>query len=175
MDFSGVIENVYENQGKVYMVTRLDKNLLTEKEIEDAKQKRTKIKILKDGQGRTLQQNALMWKIISDIDEGVNGIPTEDGRREIYTMGIEQLGVEYEDFLILSHAVDFFKKNFRRCRIIDYIDDRVLLRCFTGSSKFNKKQMGELIDWFIRFAARLEIPILDYQDEWEVLFGQAVS
>lgn len=47
MDFSGIIENVYENQGKLYMVTRLDKNLLTEKEIEDSKQKKNKNKNIK--------------------------------------------------------------------------------------------------------------------------------
>lgn len=171
MDYSGVVKSFEEVQGELVMRISLDKSNITKDDIDNSTGKRTRIKVLKDGQGRTLRQNNLMWKIISEIDKGMNGVESEDGRWEIYTLGIEMLGVEYQDFQITEKALDFFKKNFRRCRVIQENGDKMIIRCYTGSSKFNKQQMGELIDWFINYASKLRIPVMQYRDEWEMLFG----
>ena len=84
MDYSGVVKSFEEVQGELVMRISLDKSNITKDDIENSTGKRTRIKVLKDGQGRTLRQNNLMWKIISEIDQGMNGIATEDGRWEIY-------------------------------------------------------------------------------------------
>ena len=171
MDLRGKIENIsYGLYGEPLLTIKLDRTARTN-EIVDYNQELVKLKLTKAGTSRTLQQNNLLWGIIADIDRGLNGIPTEIGRMDIYTTGIENLGVEYEDYKLPAKSVEIVRKGFRKCRVIEEYGEDVILRCFTGSSKFNKKQMGELIDWFIRYAAKMQIPIRDYMDEWQGLFG----
>lgn len=129
-----------------------------------------KIKLNEQGSNRTVYQNNLMWGIIAEIDKAENGIPSEDGRWDIYTLGIENMGIEYEDYLIPQKALKAIKKGYRATRVLENYRDDVLVRCFIGSSRFNKKQMGELIDYFLDWAAQLEIPLYDYRTQYNELF-----
>lgn len=134
------------------------------------KDEKLKIKISRQGSHRTLYQNNLMWGIIAEIDRVENGIPSEDGRWDIYTLGIENMGIEYEDYLIPKEALKAIRKGFRATRVVEEYEDKYQVRCFIGSSRFNKKQMGELIDYFLRYAQELEIPLIDYRAEYNRLF-----
>ena len=172
MDLRGNIQDIsFSMTGEPLITFKLDRTARTNEIFEYDKEQALKLKITKTGNHRTVRQNNLMWAILTDIDKGLNGHPTENGRWEIYTMGIEELGVEYEDVKVEIKAVEVFKTQFRKCRVIEEYRDYVILRCFIGSSKFNKKQMGELIDWFIRYASKMQIPIIDYRNEWESMFG----
>ena len=172
MDLRGNIHEIYYSAtGEPLVTFKLNRTANTNDILNYEKEQPLNLKISKAGNSRTLRQNRLMWKIINDIDRGLNGYQTESGRWDIYTTGIEELGVEYEDYKIPVKSVEIFKKSFRKCRVIEEYGEDVILRCFVGSSKFNKKQMGELIDWFIRYAAELQIPIMKYQDEWNELYG----
>lgn len=172
MDLRGTIQDIsFSFTGEPLVTFKLNRTAATNEILDYDKEQPLKLKISKAGNSRTLRQNNLMWKIINDIDNGLNGYQTESGRWDIYTTGIEELGVEYEDYKIPAKSVEIFKKSFRKCRVIEEYGEEVILRCFTGSSKFNKKQMGELIDWFIRYAAELQIPIIDYRNEWNDLYG----
>lgn len=172
MDLRGTIQDIsFSFIGEPLITFKLNRTAATNEILDYDKEQPLKLKISKAGNSRTLRQNNLMWKIINDIDNGLNGYQTESGRWDIYTTGIEELGVEYEDYKIPAKSVEIFKKSFRKCRVIEEYGEEVILRCFTGSSKFNKKQMGELIDWFIRYAAELQIPIIDYRNEWNDLYG----
>lgn len=172
MDLRGNIQEItYSATGEPLATFKLDRTARTNDFLDYEIGQQVKIKITKAGDSRTLRQNNLLWGIIGDIDKGLNGIPSEAGRWDIYTTGIEELGVEYEDYKVPAKSVQIFKKSFRKCRVIEEYGEEVILRCFTGSSKFNKKQMGELIDWFIRYAAELQIPIIDYRNEWNDLYG----
>ena len=172
MDLRGTIQDVsFSFIGEPLITFKLNRTAATNEILDYDKEQPLKLKISKAGNSRTLRQNNLMWKIINDIDNGLNGYQTESGRWDIYTTGIEELGVEYEDYKIPAKSVEIFKKSFRKCRVIEEYGENVILRCFVGSSKFNKKQMGELIDWFIRYAAELQIPTLKYKAEWNSLYG----
>lgn len=85
-------------------------------------------------------------------------------------MGLEQQGVEYEDIEALNATVPFIIEGYRKARILEINEKTTIIRCFTGSSKFNKKEFGELIDWFIRFCHQLQIPTMQYKNEWEGLY-----
>lgn len=161
----------YDDNGKLLATFEIDRvqdvNELIKVEIgEDLA-----LKVSKKGKHRSTEQNSLMWAIIAEIVKHESGIVTEDGRWEMYTYGIESQGVEYEDLYIPKGSLKTIKKAFRACRVIEEYDTNVWVRCFTGSSKFNKKQMGELIDWFLRYASNLNIPLIDYRAEYEELFN----
>ena len=55
---------------------------------------------------RTLDQNNLLWAIISDIDKKINGIPSELTRWELYVAGIEEAGVEFQDIQIPKNSLN---------------------------------------------------------------------
>lgn len=128
------------------------------------------IKISNARKSRTLEQNNLLWAIIGDIDKKINGLPSEESRWQLYIQGIEEVGAEYEDILIPSKSLNIFKSAFRAYKVLEKKDNQILLRCFVGSSKFDTKQMGDLIDYFIKMASEAGVTIIDYRAEYERLF-----
>lgn len=126
---------------------------------------------IKKGGSRSILQNNLMWAIITDICKVMYGRITEENRWEVYTYGIEQAGVEYEDYEVKREAIKIMQRGCRASRIIEEYEDTVIIRCFTGSSRFNKKEMGELIDWFLDYAAKSNIPIIDYRTQYLEIYG----
>ena len=172
MELRGEIKGIsYNLEGKPLITLEIDRMADVDKISDLDKNERLKIKITKQGTNRTTYQNNLMWGIIADIDKAQNGIPSEDGRWDIYTYGIEFMGIEYEDYLIPKEALKAIKKGFRATRVIDDLGEQLQVRCFVGSSRFNKSQMGELIEYFISYAYELGIMLNDYRDEYNNLFG----
>lgn len=171
MKLKGRLKNInYSKEGKPQITLELERyldvNSINDIEEEDL----LNIKITNARKSRTLDQNNLLWAIISDIDKKINGIPSEESRWQIYVQGIEEVGAEYEDIVIPSKSFEMFKNAFRAYKILDQRGDQILMRCFIGSSKFDTKQMGELIDFFIKRASELGITILDYRMEYMNLF-----
>lgn len=171
MELRGEIKGLsYNLEGKPLITFEIDRMADINRLTELNQNERLKLKITKQGTNRTIYQNNLMWGIIAEIDRVENGIPSEDGRWDIYTYGIEYMGIEYEDYLIPKEALKAIKKGFRATRVIEEYEDKYRVRCFVGSSRFNKKQMGELIDYFIRYAGELNILLADYRNQYEELF-----
>ena len=172
MELRGEIKGIsYNLEGKPLITFEVDRMADVNKIPTLEKDEKLKIKISRQGSNRTVYQNNLMWGIIADIDRQENGMPTEEGRWDIYTYGIEYMGIEYEDYLIPKAALKAIKKGFRATRVIDDLGEQLQVRCFVGSSRFNKKQMGELIEYFISYAYELGIMLNDYRDEYNNLFG----
>lgn len=166
MELRGEIKGIsYNLEGKPLITFEIDRMADVNNIPTLEKDEKLKIKITKQGSNRTVYQNNLMWGIIAEIDRTENGIPTEEGRWNIYTYGIEYMGIEYEDYLIPKEALKAIKKGFRATRVIEEYEDKYQVRCFVGSSRFNKTQMGELIDYFIRYAGELNIPLTDYRHQ----------
>ena len=171
MELRGEIKGIsYSLDGKPLITFEIDRMADVNDIATLQKDEKLKIKISKVGSNRTVYQNNLMWGIIAEIDRVENGIPTEDGRWNIYTYGIEHMGIEYEDYLIPKEALKAIKKGFRATRVIEDMGEQLQVRCFVGSSRFNKSQMAELIEYFIRYAGELDIPLVDYRHQYEELF-----
>ena len=171
MELRGEIKGIsYNLAGKPLITFEIDRMADVNDITTLEKDEKLKIKISRQGSNRTLYQNNLMWGIIAEIDRVENGIPTEEGRWDIYTYGIEYMGIEYEDYLIPKAALKAIKKGFRATRVIEDMGEQLQVRCFIGSSRFNKTQMGELIEYFIRYAGELNIPLVDYRHQYEELF-----
>ena len=172
MELRGEIKGIsYNLEGKPLITFEIDRMADVNDIPTLQKDEKLKIKISKQGSNRTVYQNNLMWGIIAEIDRVENGIPTEEGRWDIYTLGIENMGIEYEDYLIPKAALKAIKKGFRATRVLENYGDDVLVRCFVGSSRFNKSQMADLIEYFISYASELGVTLSDYRDEYNNLFG----
>lgn len=171
MKLKGKLKNInYTIEGKPQITFELERYLDVNKIQDINNEDLLNINVSNARKSRTLDQNNLLWAIISDIDKKINGIPSEASRWELYIQGIEEVGAEFEDIEIPSKSLRIFKSAFRAYKILDEKDDRILLRCFVGSSKFDTKQMGSLIDYFLRMASEAGVTIIDYRAEFERLF-----
>lgn len=171
MELRGIVKELaYNNAGKPIIKLEIDR-LADVNNVRNLKiDERYKIRLNQQGNNRTLEQNNLLWGIIADIDKKQNGVGTETGRWDLYTYGIEQMGIEYDDYLIPANAIEIMRSGCRALRILEDLGDFLMVRCFTGSSKFNKAQMGELIDYYLRMASDLGIPLVDYREQYNELF-----
>ena len=170
MELKGKIKEItYNKKGIPNLYIELERTKDINK-IDEIEQEEIKIKITPVKNSRTLRQNNLLWQIITDIDIEQNAIPTEEGRWEIYTRAIEELGAEYEDIILDTKAIKMIKNKFRATKILAEKNGKTLIRCFIGSSNFNKKQMAQLIDYLLDQAQKLNIPIIDYTIEYQNIF-----
>lgn len=171
MKLKGKLKNIsYNKFGKPLITLELERYLDVNRINDLPEEELLNINLSNAKDSRTLRQNNLLWAIISDIDKKINGIPSEVTRWELYIQGIEEVGAEFEDVIIPRKSLKIFKGAFRAYKVLQEQGDKILLRCFIGSSKFDTKQMGDLIDYFIKKASELGITIVDYRLEYARLF-----
>lgn len=171
MKLKGRLKNLnYSLEGKPQATFELERYLDINRIGEIEEEDLLNLNISNARKSRTLDQNNLLWAIISDIDKKINGIPSEVTRWDLYVAGIEEAGVEFQDVQIPKRSLGIFTQAFRAYKILDEKDDQILLRCYVGSSKFDTKQMGNLIDYFIKKASEVGVTIVDYKAEFERLF-----
>lgn len=116
---------------------------------------------------RTLQQNAYLWELISEIDKALN-----DGRPndpvEIYTQCLEMANAKFEFMLVPEQALSALRNKFRAVKVVGrkriegvpYVNVQV----FWGSSQMNTKEMSDLIDKVLDYANEVGI-VTDYWQE----------
>ena len=135
------------------------------------------VKIEEKQNKRTLDQNALMWALLTIYADELNGGRTGDVQPEdIYYRMIEQYGVA-TFLLTIPEAESELKKVFRVVKKVDErtVNDKELLmfKCYYGSSKYTTKQMANLIDGIFDELARLGVSdknytaVESYRDEWK--------
>lgn len=171
MKLKGKLTNLnYSLEGKPQATFELERYLDINRIVELEGIDLLNLNISNARKSRTLDQNNLLWAIISDIDKKINGIPSELTRWDLYVAGIEEAGVEFQDIIIPKKSLNIFKKAFRAYKILDEKENEIILRCYIGSSQFDTKQMGDLIEYFIKKATDIGVTIVDYRAEFERLF-----
>ena len=105
---------------------------------------------------RSLEQNRLMWAIIDEISK-----ETGQDKNDIYFTVLNDKGIKTERIPLTPEQVKYFSTRTRGMRFLYDIDtelgERSLYEIVIGSSKFNTKEMTELVDSFIRLAHSLNI------------------
>lgn len=97
---------------------------------------------------RSLNANRYFWQLCSQIAKKL-GIKLETA----YILQLTSHGV-FDDIEVISDAVDLIKPLYRHCEVIgEEVIDRgntvskmSVLRCWTGSSHYDTKQMADLIN-----------------------------
>lgn len=111
---------------------------------------------------RSVEQNKMMWGIIQQIAN-----ETDNDIMDIYCQGLEHANAKSEFMMCLPEAIEDVKKCFRAVKICETREyngkQMAVVKCYIGSSKFDTKEMKELIDYFIRLAGEIGI-IIDYNE-----------
>lgn len=117
---------------------------------------------------RTLNQNALLWALLTEYANGLNGGRTGGiTPEELYYRMISKYGTA-EFILALDEAESTLKKTFR---VVKRIDKRTvgekeltIFKCYCGSSKYDTKEMANLIDGVLDELAQAGIDTAETRD-----------
>ncbi len=103
---------------------------------------------------RSLEQNAALWFLLTKLAEGVNGSKEKESVEEMYCEMLEEANIESEFILASKEIESSLRKSFRAIRAMGTrtIEDKnkqsremTVYQCFIGSSKYDTKQMYDLI------------------------------
>lgn len=108
------------------------------------KDKKHVVEIKEYKEKRSLDANALFWKICGEIAAQVGS-----DKDSIYLGLLERYGV-YTHVVVKPEAVEAFKREYRLCHDLGEVKVNGKtghqLQCYFGSSKYDRKQMARLID-----------------------------
>ena len=109
---------------------------------------------------RSLEQNRMMWSIIGRIAK-----ETQNDEMEIYVDGLEKANCVSEFLMMLPEAYESIKKTVRAAKICESREYKgkqmYVVKVFIGSSKYDTKEMTDLINYFIQLASELNIYVGD--------------
>lgn len=110
---------------------------------------------------RSLEQNRLLWALLGKMANALSGNKRKVSTEECYCAMLEEANVSCDYILALPEAEAMLKKTFR---VVQKIDERVvngktlnMYRYYIGSSKFDTKEMTELIEATLDKLAELGI------------------
>ena len=128
-----------------FAISNYSQQQLIDKLVED----NYSITIEKFKDDRTLEQNRLLWKLISIIDETINGVATPESEMSIYISALLRAGAKYTHVVCEKRIEQELREKFRAVQFVhNYeMDDRYgVYRVYYGSSKMNKEEFALLVD-----------------------------
>lgn len=108
------------------------------------------IKIKKHREKRSLDANAYMWVLCDRLAEAIGSTKVA-----IYRDAIRDVGI-FKDFTLSHYEAPSLEKAWSMLGTgwlterIGFDDDNVFVRCYYGSSMYNKRQMARLLDYIIQ-------------------------
>ena len=125
------------------------------------------IVITKARDKRTEQQNKYMWALIGEIDTARNGERSNDGY-DIYLEALVRAGAKFTHLLVEPQAVPMLRERFRAIQLARRIQvgEKIFCdyKCYDGSSKFDTKEMHDLIETILDMASECGLDIVDWKD-----------
>lgn len=121
------------------------------------------ITIKQHKESRSIKQNKLLWAIIERISDEVNGSHREDDIWNVYKELLRRANVKYEIVAAERKAKVILEQHFRyveelpNSMVTEKGKTLIAFRCYIGSSKFNTKEMTELIEAVKDYAAEYGI------------------
>lgn len=118
---------------------------------------------------RSIAQNNLLWVLLAELEK-----VTRQDMMEWYSHALEETNAKSSVLLTVDNAEKELMPSYRLVRkigkrtIINHKGEEQELwmyRCFIGSSKFNVKEMNELIDTVLKYCAEhnIQTELLDYE------------
>lgn len=159
---TGKISSLYrdlDGNGVVTFTTSILRGFEELKSLDPFKDYSIEIKQIKSK--RSLQQNRMLWGLIGLIDEKENGRRTAEGSEGIYITLLEMADAKVDFIAALPEAESLLRQSFRAVKFIQQFKqgNRVmnLYKVVSGSSKMNTKEMANLIDTALDYAAQAGI------------------
>lgn len=129
------------------------------------KDKELSVKVSEFKDKRSLDQNEMLWAVITQISEHVNHSKQEQDLMNIYSTVLLRANVKREYIRTLPEAEDILKQSFRavievpNSRKIENGKETVGYWVYYGSSRFNTKEMSQLIEVALDIATEVGIDI----------------
>ena len=126
------------------------------------------IKAVKYRPVRSAEQNRKMWAVIHEIAVARSGDRANDDW-DIYVEAIERAGAKFNIYDVLDdeQLIKALEKGFRAVKRLNTFEDeigqkRVVLKCYIGSSKMDKKEMSNLLETVLDMASEAGV-VLPYE------------
>lgn len=108
---------------------------------------------------KTLQQNKYMWKLINQIAQKQN-----QDEMEVYCQALQEANAKYTWLEGLPEIKEKLLQVYRAVQITRY-EERfgkqfAIFKCYEGTSKYDKKEMMELLEIIVGWAEELDIPTI---------------
>ena len=167
-ELTGSLKNVaFDRDGKPLVTFQINERISALSMADDFYSvEKLSLKVDKYRPKRSLNANAYLWVLCDRLADKLSedGIPhTKD---DVYQDAIKARGIYREqgelpiDFAKTSrHAWEMLGKGW----VTEQVDfepdgDRVIVRYYYGSSQYNARQMGRVIDWLVEECRRLGVP-----------------
>lgn len=112
------------------------------RQIDEIKDLDLDIEVSRHTEKRSLSANAYLWVLCDKIAKHPH---IKSDKWTIYLMMLKEAGV-FCDCQIRREALDTLKTRFRYIEILDEDDYSFVVRCYFGSSTYNSREMGDLLD-----------------------------
>lgn len=145
-----------------YVVSGIDKSAarLTFDETKQT-EKKLEIEVKPYRSKRSLEQNRLLWVLLGKMALAMSGSKNKVSSEECYCIMLEEANVSYDYLLALPEAESMLKKSFR---VVRKVGERIvngktlnIYQYFIGSSKYDTKEMTELIESVLDKLAELGV------------------
>lgn len=149
MKLIGELRDIVKDSKGDVVVSFAISNYTQQQIIDKLKEDKYSIEIKKYKDNRTLEQNRLLWKLISVIDETINGQSSPDNEMSIYISALLKAGAKYEYIVAEQKFEQGLRENFRAVQYVKPFNDEKgtnIYRVFYGSSKMDKKEFSLLVD-----------------------------
>lgn len=150
MRLKGKLSDVVKNSKGDVIVSFAIENYTTRDILDTLKENNTysiEVKQWKDK--RTIDQNSLLWALISEIDKTINGIATPDSEMSIYISALLKAGAKYTTMVVDKKAEMMLREKFRAVQFLHNFakdENYGVYRVYYGSSKMTKEEFALLID-----------------------------
>lgn len=147
------VSRQYDENGECYITLHItgmaDREIV--KTLEKGTYYRLSAKEIKSK--RTLEQNAYLWAIIHEIATARDGeLANTESDLQVYCELLKKADAKHIDFVIDREVLKDIKTKFRAVEILAGFEDKLNIRAYIGSSKFDKQEFGKLLDFALELA-----------------------
>lgn len=155
MIVTGKLISVSTNpSGKLTLTFEINERSKALEEIEKVKDAELSIKVGKKRNRRSLNANAYFWQLVDKIAKVLSS-----DKWTIYLLQLSKYGA-FTDLIVPRGGRTELEKVFRYIETLAEDDETQALRCYTGSSMYDTKQMSELINGTVQDAKDLGVETL---------------
>lgn len=164
-----------EDTKQMEIVLTMPKSHQTAQEVAEAKKiiekgKYLDVDIKQHRQRRSLDANALLWKMCTEI-----AAVLKSNKDEVYLMMLERYGI-FTHVIVKQEAVERMIQQWRTARVLGEVTVNgktgVQIQCYYGSHLYDSKEFSVLLDGVISEAKELGIEVITDEeknliiDEW---------
>lgn len=138
-------------QGELTITFAIDDDIQALEKLENFKGADLIIETQKYYEKKSLNANAYFWVLCTKIAHALNS-----DKDTVYLLQLSKYGL-FIDVMVIPEAVEALRHNYRWVEPMETYGDMVSVRCYIGSSNYDKAEMARLIDGTVQDAKDLNI------------------